>query len=194
MEGERWRAAQDAHGHSSTVWSLAFSPGGRWLASGSDDRSVRLWRLDMDAPVRTLNGHSQAVLSVAFSPDAEWLASGGEDSRVILSDEVAGAPRHRLTQDSRHVHAVAFSPDARYLASGSRDKGTFGELVQKVAGARLAGGRTETIRLWRVEDGTLLQSLSGHADDIVGLQFSPDGRRLASCGGEGAVVLWRLGP
>jgi WD40 repeat protein len=70
--------------HSSSVKSVAFSPDGKYLASGSGDKTVKLWSLESQKEVGKLQGHSRNVTSIAFSPDGKYLASGSEDKTVKL--------------------------------------------------------------------------------------------------------------
>ena len=73
-------------GHTFTVWSVAFSPDGLTLASGSQDKTIRLWNVATGELIATLTGHTGPVKSVAFSPDGVVLASGSKDSTVRLWD------------------------------------------------------------------------------------------------------------
>jgi WD40 repeat protein len=185
---------QTLGGHTLPVTSIAFSPDGAVLASGSLDRSLRLWRLDGSAPVRSIGRQMQAIESIAFAPDGRLLASGGDDDKVLVWEIATGLLVATLDTGSRPVHSLAFSSDGRYLAAGTRDKSAFGELLQRTFGARAAGGRTDTIRVWRASDGSPVLNLAGHSDDVTAVRFSPDGRRLASGSTDGTVILWRLRP
>ena len=109
-------------GHSDPVYSVAFSPDGRTLASGSYDNTIKLWDVQSQREIATLTGHSDPVYSVAFSPDGRTLASGTWDKTIKLWDVQSQRQIATLTGHSNDVMSVAFSPDGRMLASGSRDK------------------------------------------------------------------------
>jgi WD40 repeat protein len=153
---------------SAPVQSVAFSPDGRSLASGSD-KTVVLWDLATGRVSARLEGHDGRVRSVAFSPDGGTLASGSDDRTVRLWNLVAGRERLRLEGHSGEVLSVAFSPDGGTLASGSSDK---------------------TLRLWDLAGGRERTRLAGHSEGVQSVAFSPDGGTLASGSDDKTLRLW----
>ena len=155
-------------GHTNSVTSVAFSPDGKLLASGSRDQTIKLWDVASGQAVRTLTGHTDKVTSVAFSPDGKLLASGSDDETVKLWDVASGQEVRTLMGHTDFVTSVAFSPDGNLLASGSWDK---------------------TVMVWDVGTGEKIYTLKTHIDpEMVGLgvetiAFSPDGILLALGGG-----------
>jgi WD40 repeat protein len=198
-------------GHSNEIQSIAFSPDGKILASGSADKTIKIWDVKKGKEIRTLTGHSAGVESVAFDPDGKILASGSHDKTTKVWDWRTGEELCTLRGHGDSVQAVAFSPDGQTLATCSRDS-TIGiwdvstgreirtltghsDVVFSVAfnldGKTLASGSGDkTIKLWDVRMGKELCTLNGHSKSVYSVAFSPDGQTLASGSEDTTIMLW----
>jgi WD40 repeat protein len=198
-------------GHTGTIMSVAFSPDGSRLASGSWDGTIKLWDAARGQEVRTLKGHTDKVWSVAFSPDGGRLASGSIDGTIKIWDTANGRELRTLKGQAGGLLLVAFSPDGRRLTSGSNSgvikvwdassgqelrtlkEPTSGLMLMAVSpdGSRLASRSNDwTIWVWGAADGQLLRTLKGHTHQVLTVAFSPDGTRLASGSEDGTIKVW----
>jgi len=203
---------------SSPVISVAFSPDGKRIVSGSGDKMLQLWDAEKGVPLGEplVGGHTNIVLSVAFSPDGKRIVSGSEDNTLRLWDAVKGVVvGEPLRGHTKAVLSVAYSPDGKRIVSGSQDntlqlwdaeKGVAlgaplrGHLhpVWSVAFSPdgeliVSGSQDSTLQVWDAEKGVALgQPLRGHTNSVFSLSFSPDGKRIVSGSLDSTLRLWNV--
>jgi WD40 repeat protein len=156
------------------VWSVAWSPDARRLATGGADATVRTWPTGAAGPpATTLTGHDAGVRTVAWAPDSRRLVSGSDDGTARVWDpDDPGRPPVLLTGHAGSVWSVAWSPDGRQLATGDSDG---------------------TLRVWDPDAPARPRIvLTGHVGSAWSVAWSPDGRRLASGGADRTVRLWDI--
>ncbi|MFZ5516586.1 MAG: WD40 repeat domain-containing protein [Candidatus Zhuqueibacterota bacterium] len=164
-EAQRKKVIQFAH--SSSISSVAFSPDATMLASGSDDRKVKLWRVSDGSLVRTIDASPYyAVKKVAYSRDGTMLASRATDSIITIWNLPDGVMRSRFIGND-----FAISPDSSMLATA---------------------GHMLTVNLWSLRDNTEINSLVGHLVYINAVAISPDGATIASGSSDQTIKLWGL--
>jgi WD40 repeat protein len=214
--GATQAAVSEPHrGHEDKVTSVAFSPDGSRIVSGSDDRTLRLWDVRTGAGIGApLRGHEDKVTSVAFSPDGRRIVSGSWDTTLRLWDARTGASVGTPLQGHEAViWSVAFSPDGSRIVSGSDDRtlrlwnartgASVGVPLQDLQGRTwsvafspdgsriVSGSASNILQIWDARTGASVGApLRGHEGEVTSVAFSPDGSRIVSGSWDKTLRLW----
>jgi WD40 repeat protein len=174
-----WQCCLTLTGHVGAVTAIALSPNGRTIASGSIDKTIKLWDLPSGDLLHTFggrslwfgNGHAGCITALAFTPDGQCLISASDDGTVKLWYLPELALEATLTGQGWGISAIALSPNAQLLASGGGD------------------GR---IQIWDLDHREPLGMLTRHQSQISSLVCSSDGQLLVSSSHDGNICLWEL--
>jgi glucose repression regulatory protein TUP1 len=157
------------------IRSVCFSPDGQHLATGAEDKTVKVWDITHKRILHTFTGHELDIYSLDFSQDGRFIVSGSGDKKAKIWDIEKGRCAFTLGNEEvgpkDGVTSVAISPDGRLVAAGSLDR---------------------IVRLWDAQTGYFLERYEGHADSVYSVAFSPDGKSLASGSLDKTLKLWDL--
>ncbi len=210
----QWTCVRTLYEHSNSIAAIAINATGKLIASGSFDKTIKLWHLGTGALVAEFTGHAGPVLSLAFNLDGKSLISSSVDDTIKLWDLRIGSLLYTLTDSVQAMMslAIALSPDGQVLVSGSDDHTVkiwhlqTGKLFRTIRHPRgvtsvaispdseilASGSHDNEIRLWNFGTGDLLQKLTAHTRDINSIAISPDSKLLVSGSSDHQIKLWEL--
>ncbi|MBN1411571.1 MAG: caspase family protein [Spirochaetales bacterium] len=208
-------------GHSGGVYSVDISPDEKYIVSGSNDTTIKLWDIKSGKEIRTFkhitgkqNEDNSPVMSVAFSRDGRFIVSGGTGGVLRLWDDDSGTLVRSFKGHTFDIRRAVFSSDGKYIISASLDKTirlwetgsgkqirvfeghTGGVMSVDISGddSMIASGSMDkTIRLWDVGSGKELKTFTGHMDQVTSVDLSPDGKTLVSGSRDKMVKAWDVG-
>jgi len=204
-------ALKTLRGHLDIVRSVAFSPDGQRIVTGSGDQTAKVWEAASGREMLALKGHSAAISSVAVSPDGQRIVTGSFDRTAKVWEAASGRDLLTLKGHSDRIHSVAFSLDGQRIVTGSLDRtakvweaasgrellthqghssginsGAFSPDGQRI----VTGSDDQTAKVWEAASGRDLLTLKGHSGAIRSVAFSPDGQRIVTGSEDQTAKVW----
>jgi hypothetical protein len=172
MSEAAWASVPELSAHDgSRVYSVSFSPDGKFALSGASDKTIKYWDLQTRKRIRTLEGHADKVFSVSISQNGKRALSGSSDRTVRYWDLETGKCIRTHWGHTGTVFSVWISPDGKFALSGSEDG---------------------TLRYWDLQTGKCIRTLVGHADTVSSVSISQDGKRALSGSSDRTLIYWDL--
>ena len=198
--------------HTNLVKSVCFSGDGRYVLSGSDRNTFKLWDVQTGECLRTFSGHTQEVKCVCISGDSKYAISASWDRTLKLWDVEAGTCLRSFQPHANEIFTISLSFDGVYALSGSSDRFDLwqihtGECLRSFAGHKgdifslalsrdgkyaLSGSLDKTIKLWDIHTGNCIQTLHGHQREVTSVYLSADGNYALSGSSDHTLKLWQL--
>jgi len=156
------------------VRSVDFSPDGKFLATGAEDKTIKIWDIETERVLKNFEGHEAEIYFLEYSPDGSFLVSGSGDKTVKvwnIEQNICMRTLKSEMEESDGITSVAISHDGRFIAAGSLD---------------------HFIKLWDTETGRMIHQFEGHSDAVYSVVFSPDGKNIATGSLDKTVKIWDL--
>jgi WD40 repeat protein/tRNA A-37 threonylcarbamoyl transferase component Bud32 len=212
-QNKEYTLARVISAHDSFVWSVALSADGQTLASGSEDKTIKIWQASTGKLLHTLKSHTENVRAVTLSADGQTLVSGSGDNTIKIWQSRTGELLKTL-RDSQPIWSVTLSRDGQTLISGGQDNTIkiwnvrTGELLNTLRGhtsavfslaltpdglTLVSSSQDKTIKIWNLQTGKLVRTIEDHTDAVRSVAISPDGQRFASGSWDKTIKVWNLG-
>jgi WD40 repeat protein/serine/threonine protein kinase len=206
------RGTLTIHGHTGTVWSVAVTPDGKRIVSGSSDRTARVWDMVSGQQLLKLEGHTDEISSVAVTPDGQRIITAGADKTDRIWDAVSGRQLAAIN-DPRRVRTISLTPDGRRLVTGGTVVAHFWDVASRSEllppfrgpmsiisglavtpdGRRVVMGCWDgTIRLFDIPSRHELLKLQESSAGVSSIAVMPDSRRLIVGRGDGTATVWDM--
>ncbi|MFK5970008.1 MAG: PKD domain-containing protein [Candidatus Marithrix sp.] len=201
------------NGHTDWVESVAFSPDGKYILSGSGDNTLKLWDVSTGTEIYSFNNNTDPIWSVAFSPDNTQALAVFTDKIIKLWDINSKQEIHSFIGHTDTIWSVVFSSDGKYILSGSGDKTlklwdiNSGEEIRSFIGHTdiilsvaystndkyaLSGSVDNMVKLWDINSGEEISSFIGHTNPITSVAFSPNDQYIISGSIDDTLKLWDI--